>query len=325
MTTHDGMQLPKVSVVITTKNRSTQLAEAIESALALDRTRFDLEIIVVDDGSTDDTPEVLQRYPVRVIRTEGVGMARARSIGLEAATGDFFGLLDDDDVWLPTAITTQLTEFERHPEYGAVHAQAQMVGPTLVPFNVPLRCTPRLRPPGRHDSDPDGRGPRSGSVRRNASWRQRLGLDTPRGEATRDRRGTSPGPPVSPEGGATRRTDVAPYTSRQRHLPSPHARPPIGRSPSPPSVAVETQGFCRERLSRPRSGQLASGSEASRRRQRRLCSSHLVATRHDRSRSKNAQAAVTGGSPTVSRRLDGIVSAQDLVGSHLRGRAMRPH
>ena len=138
MTTHDGMQLPKVSVVITTKNRSTQLAEAIESALALDRTRFDLEIIVVDDGSTDDTPEVLQRYPVRVIRTEGVGMARARSIGLEAATGDFFGLLDDDDVWLPTAITTQLTEFERHPEYGAVHAQAQMVGPTLVPFNVPF-------------------------------------------------------------------------------------------------------------------------------------------------------------------------------------------
>lgn len=133
---------PVVSVVITTRDRSQMVAQAIESALSLDTDAFALEIIVVDDGSTDETPEVLGRYPVRVIRTEGVGMARARTLGLEAATGDFFGLLDDDDVWLPSAISTQLAVFAEHPEYAAVHGQAQTTGPDLVPFGEPFPAGP---------------------------------------------------------------------------------------------------------------------------------------------------------------------------------------
>ncbi|MAT06301.1 MAG: hypothetical protein CL424_14785 [Acidimicrobiaceae bacterium] len=142
MTTSDDTHLPRVSVVITTRNRPQALAAAVESALALDTSCFELDLIVVDDGSTDETPEVLERYPVRVIRTEGVGMACARTIGLDAATGDYFSLLDDDDVWLPTAISTQLRVFSEHPEFAAVHAQAVLTGPDLEPFGDPFPAGP---------------------------------------------------------------------------------------------------------------------------------------------------------------------------------------
>src|SRR5437899_1603331 len=82
-----------VSVIITTRNRSKYLREAIESVLAVRSQKFDLEVIVVDDGSTDDTPEVLKQYPVVHLRTSGIGMANARNTGLRAAKGDFVTLL----------------------------------------------------------------------------------------------------------------------------------------------------------------------------------------------------------------------------------------
>ena len=70
---------PVVSVVITTRNRARVLDEALASVFAVDRTTFDLEVIVVNDGSTDATPSVIERYPVTVIETTGVGMALAPS------------------------------------------------------------------------------------------------------------------------------------------------------------------------------------------------------------------------------------------------------
>ena len=96
-----------VSVIITTRNRSKSVKKAIESVLAIQSRKFDIEIIVVDDGSTDDTPEVLQLYPATYLRTNGIGMANARNAGLRAAQGDFVTLLDDDDVWLPNNIVEQ--------------------------------------------------------------------------------------------------------------------------------------------------------------------------------------------------------------------------
>jgi glycosyltransferase involved in cell wall biosynthesis len=126
-----------VSVVITTKNRSAYLRAAIESVLAVkhrNHPKFDIELIVVDDGSTDNTPTVISQYPVRGFRTTGIGMAGARNLGLQVATGDFFTLLDDDDVWTPNHIAPHIALFEEHPEFGSVHAQAQITDANLVPY-----------------------------------------------------------------------------------------------------------------------------------------------------------------------------------------------
>lgn len=131
-----------VSVIITTRNRAQYLKEAIESVLAAQGNCFEKELIVVDDGSTDDTAEMLKSYPVTCIRLEGVGMANARNAGLQAARGDFVTLLDDDDIWLPNNIAVQLALFEQHPEYGAVHAQSQLVDHDKQPFGDPIPSGP---------------------------------------------------------------------------------------------------------------------------------------------------------------------------------------
>jgi glycosyltransferase involved in cell wall biosynthesis len=131
-----------VSVIITTRNRSEYVREAISSVLAIKSQKFDLEVIVVDDGSTDATPEVVRQYNVVYLRTNGVGMANARNIGLRAARGDFVTLLDDDDIWLPNNIGAQLELFEQHPEYGAVHAQSQLVNYDKTPFGDPVPAGP---------------------------------------------------------------------------------------------------------------------------------------------------------------------------------------
>jgi glycosyltransferase involved in cell wall biosynthesis len=129
-----------VSVVITTKNRPSMLREAIESVLAVKNQRpakFDIELIVIDDGSTDNTPEVVKGYPVRSFRTTGIGMAGARNLGLREATGDFFTLLDDDDVWMPNNIAPHIALFEERPELGAVHAQYRLTRMDLTIFGEP--------------------------------------------------------------------------------------------------------------------------------------------------------------------------------------------
>ncbi len=79
MAAESGSPKPRATAIITTKNRSTMVVEAVESALAIDTSNLDLEIIVVDDGSTDDTLEVLATYPVKVVSAGGVGMAAARA------------------------------------------------------------------------------------------------------------------------------------------------------------------------------------------------------------------------------------------------------
>ena len=131
-----------VSVIITTRNRSKYHKEAINSVLAVQSHKFDTEIIVVDDGSTDNTPELLKQYPVVHLRTAGIGMANARNTGLKAAKGDFVTLLDDDDVWLPNNIAPHIELFEQHPEYGAVHAQSQLADYAGTPFGAPVPAAP---------------------------------------------------------------------------------------------------------------------------------------------------------------------------------------
>jgi len=95
-----------VSVVIPTYNYARYLGEAIESVLA--QSVGLLEIIVVDDGSTDDTERVATAYPVRYLRKENGGEASARNVGVRAAQGEFIAFLDADDKWTPEKIERQL-------------------------------------------------------------------------------------------------------------------------------------------------------------------------------------------------------------------------
>src|SRR6185295_19151753 len=89
----------KISVIIPAYNQARWLPECIESALQQTLTAH--EIIVVDDGSTDDTREVVSRYPVRHIYQKNAGVSAARNRGIQEATGEWIALLDGDDYWLP--------------------------------------------------------------------------------------------------------------------------------------------------------------------------------------------------------------------------------
>lgn len=115
---------PAVSVVIASYNMAKYLGQAIESVLA--QQWQDLEVIVVDDGSTDDTAEVLARFAgdsrVRAIVQENQGQPRAKNAGVRACRGDYVAFCDADDYWLPHKLTAQLPLFEQNPRVGVVYS-----------------------------------------------------------------------------------------------------------------------------------------------------------------------------------------------------------
>jgi len=106
---------PQVSVIIPTYNRAWILREAVDSVLGQDFESF--ELIVVDDGSTDDTAEILAAYGdrLRVIRQENRGVSAARNTGIRAAGGTLIAFLDSDDFWLPGKLACQVAYLEAHP------------------------------------------------------------------------------------------------------------------------------------------------------------------------------------------------------------------
>jgi glycosyltransferase involved in cell wall biosynthesis len=106
---------PGLSVVIPTYNRADLLGDAIDSVLNQDWP--ELEVIVVDDGSTDQTPEVLAGYRdrVRVIRQENAGESNARNTGIRAASHELVAQLDSDDTWLPGKLRRQMELFAGDP------------------------------------------------------------------------------------------------------------------------------------------------------------------------------------------------------------------
>lgn len=108
----------RVSVVIPTYNSAPLVVEAVRSVLA--QTRPAAEVLVVDDGSTDDTADRLAGFgsPVRVIRKENGGVSSARNRGVAEATGDLIAFLDADDVWHPRKLEVQLGVLDRHPDLG---------------------------------------------------------------------------------------------------------------------------------------------------------------------------------------------------------------
>jgi len=114
------MNAPSISVVIPAYNAESTIERAIDSVLA--QTMPAAEIIVVDDGSSDQLAAVVSRYvsPVRLIQQTNSQAAAARNRGIEAASGEFVGFLDADDYWEPQKLQRQLAVIERHPEVNIV-------------------------------------------------------------------------------------------------------------------------------------------------------------------------------------------------------------
>jgi len=117
--------MPLVSIIIPAYNAAHFLDDSLSSCLA--QTHKDLEIIVVNDGSNDDPPAVLARYPqVRHIYQPNGGLAAARNTGIQHAQGEFIQFLDADDVLLPTKIARCLEVFAADPALGLVYTDFEI-------------------------------------------------------------------------------------------------------------------------------------------------------------------------------------------------------
>src|SRR5436190_11375249 len=122
-----------VSVVIPTFDRSSAVTSAIDSVLG--QSHRDLEVIVVDDGSTDDTAQVLAaRYGeeprVTYLRQSNRGVAAARNAGLDRARGSVIAFIDSDDVWQPWHLALAVAVLERFPDVGLVWTDVEAVDDT---------------------------------------------------------------------------------------------------------------------------------------------------------------------------------------------------
>jgi glycosyltransferase involved in cell wall biosynthesis len=118
---------PRVSVVIPTYNCDRYIVEAVESVLAQDGV--ECEILVIDDGSIDNTKEILQPYGDRLqyIYQKNRGVAAARNLGIRIARGEFIAFLDADDFFLPDKLSAQVAVFDERPNLGLVHSGWQRV------------------------------------------------------------------------------------------------------------------------------------------------------------------------------------------------------
>jgi len=117
-------KIPNISVIIPTYNRADLIPEALDSVFA--QTYHDFEIIVVDDGSTDNTAEILrplaEQGRLKYIRQNNQGASAARNRGIAEARGNFIAFLDSDDLFEPLKLDLQMKYYQAHPEMGLVHS-----------------------------------------------------------------------------------------------------------------------------------------------------------------------------------------------------------
>lgn len=116
-----------VSVILPTRDRAHWLPQTLQSVFAQSYVPF--EIIIIDDGSQDSTPEVLKNFaqtaafPFHILTTPGVGVSAARNAGIKKAQGDFIALLDSDDQWHPKKLEKQLACLEAHADAALCHSE----------------------------------------------------------------------------------------------------------------------------------------------------------------------------------------------------------
>ena len=126
---------PEISVVIPTYNCAGYITQAIESVLS--QTNCNYELLVIDDGSTDNTRQVLQPYShvLRYVYQNNQGVCAARNRGIKLAQGEYIAFLDADDFFLPGKLAAQLAVFKTQPNLGIVHSGWRRVnfqGKTLI-------------------------------------------------------------------------------------------------------------------------------------------------------------------------------------------------
>ena len=141
------MATPFISVVINNYNYARFLNEAIESVLNQDFPSEEFEVVIVDDGSTDNSREILRKYNnkrFQIVFQNNQGQAAAITLGIAKAKGEVICLLDSDDVWKPKKISTIASEFA-DPLVGGVQHHLEDVNATLAPLprgpfpNWPIR------------------------------------------------------------------------------------------------------------------------------------------------------------------------------------------
>ena len=156
-------ETPLITILLATRDGSRFLPEALRGIDA--QTYRPLELVAVDDGSTDSTGEILRAFAadrpwVRLLRAEGVGPAGARAIAFEAARGALIAIHDDDDWSRPERFERQVAYLAAHPNAGVVGSAAEIIderGIVLAPYKVPLeereiRRVLRRAPPFVHGS-----------------------------------------------------------------------------------------------------------------------------------------------------------------------------
>jgi glycosyltransferase involved in cell wall biosynthesis len=111
---------PAISVVIPVYNGEKYLRQCVESLL--NQTSRPYEVIIVDDGSTDQTPSIVESFGDSIVRLRQNqdGPATARNFGVEAASGEYLAFIDADDIWMPGKLALQIGYFTDHPETGIV-------------------------------------------------------------------------------------------------------------------------------------------------------------------------------------------------------------
>lgn len=122
------MNCPLVSVIIPTYNGSRFIRETIQSVL--DQTYNNLEIMVVDDGSTDDTSLIVKSITdqrITYIQQKNAGVSPARNHGIAVSKGDYIAFLDHDDVWLPCKLEKQLSLFEQNPKVALIYSDVFII------------------------------------------------------------------------------------------------------------------------------------------------------------------------------------------------------
>jgi glycosyltransferase involved in cell wall biosynthesis len=116
------LTMSKITVIIPSFNCERYIRQTLDSVLA--QTHPDLEVLVIDDGSTDGTPAIIESYgePVRLVLRKNGGVCRARNAGITMARGDFICLLDHDDYWYPDKLARQVQALCERPDAGVAYS-----------------------------------------------------------------------------------------------------------------------------------------------------------------------------------------------------------